>query len=278
MNRLLLTAFILLTANGMAWAQDASADELKKGVNFLETETYSEEANQKLLKMYEGLRVADVSDGMDMVGLPNVGLVDESIMPEWENTDDMSHTFQGIALTVRYVPTQKSPVPPDTMSFSEWEGWFYSQHSAEPFTKILQDGHAVMIDDAEHRDIGSIGSYNILHWYNLGARGVVTDASARDTDEIAKQGVPLYLKKRGRGIRPGRNVLESINKPIVIGGVTVKPGDVVVADGDGVIVVPRRVAEEVAKHARSVLKGDKEARRNLYKEMGRELDQTVKED
>ena len=150
------------------------------------------------------------------------------------------------------------------MSFSEWEGWFYNQHSAEPFAEIIQDGHAIMIDDAEYRDIGSIGSYNILDWYKRGARGVVTDASSRDTDEIAKQGVPLYLKKRGRGIRPGRNVLESVNQPIVIGGVTVKPGDVVVADGDGVIVVPRRVAEEVARYAREVKKGDMEARRSLY--------------
>lgn len=278
MKRLLLTVLILVWAGGIAKAQQASPDELKKGVNFLETETHSEEANQKLLRMYEGLRVADVTDGMDMVGLPNVGLVDESIHPEWEDTEDMSHTFRGIALTVRYVPTQKSPVPPDTMTFPEWEGWFYSQHSAEPFADIIQDGHAIMIDDAEHRDIGSIGSYNILDWYRKGARGVVTDAASRDTDEIAKQGVPLYLKKRGRGIRPGRNELESVNKPIVIGGVTVKPGDVVVADGDGVIVVPRRVAKEVAQYAREVMEGDMEARRSLYEDMGWELDETVKKD
>ncbi len=57
------------------------------------------------------------------------------------------------------------------------------------------------------------GSYNIMAWQSAGAVGVVTDATARDTDEIATQKVPLYFRKPGRGIRPGRNVVESVNRP-----------------------------------------------------------------
>jgi len=128
----------------------------------------------------------------------------------------------------------------------------------------------------EEADIGSIGSYNILDWYASGAVGVVTDARARDTDEIAIEQVPLYFRGIGRGQRPPRNLLESVNRPVSIGGVLVCPGDVVIADGDGVIVVPRRVAEDVAHHARNVLDSDKEARRSLYKKLGKKLDKTVK--
>jgi regulator of RNase E activity RraA len=65
--------------------------------------------------------------------------------------------------------------------------------------------------------------------------------------------VPAYFKRLARGIRPGRNELESVNRPVTCGGVLVRPGDVVVADGDGVVVVPRERASEVAQAARQFL-------------------------
>ena len=141
---------------------------------------------------------------------------------------------------------------------------------------MIKPGTAIVIDDVEDKDIGSIGSNNILYWYKLGAVGVVTDAGARDTDEVGLEGVPLYLRFKGRGIRPGRNEIESVNRPVSIGGVLVCPGDVVVGDGDGVVVVPRAVAEQVAKYASEILTKDKAGRKGLYESLGRPLDKTVK--
>ncbi|HEX2101391.1 MAG TPA: RraA family protein, partial [Candidatus Synoicihabitans sp.] len=123
---------------------------------------------------------------------------------------------------------------------------------------------------------GSIGSNNIMAWKVRGCVGVVTDATARDTDEIVTQQVPLYLRRPGRGIRPGRNEVESVNRPVVVGGVLVVPGDVIVADGDGVIVVPRAQATRVAAYAKKILAGDKEGRRNLYRQLGLPEDASVK--
>jgi len=60
-----------------------------------------------------------------------------------------------------------------------------------------------------------------------------------------------------------------------VGGVIVHPGDVVVADGDGVIVVPRKMAFDVARYAHRELANDKAGRRQLYEELGMELDETV---
>ena len=105
---------------------------------------------------------------------------------------------------------------------------------------------------------------------------MVTDAGARDTDEVALERVPLYVRKKGRGIRPGRNEIESVNRPVSIGGVLVCPGDVVIGDGDGVVVVPRAVAEQVAKYANEILTKDKAGRKALYESLGRPLDKTVK--
>jgi regulator of RNase E activity RraA len=98
--------------------------------------------------------------------------------------------------------------------------------------------------DGESR---SIGSSNIRSWQRLGMRGVITSGGLADSDEIIHHKVPAYYKRLARGIRPGRNELESVNRPINLGGALVRPGDVVVADGDGVVVVPREHAEEVAK-------------------------------
>lgn len=267
---------IILMGPMLVFGQIANSKDLEKGINFIRVPTYSQEENEQILKLYEGLRVADVSDGMDRVGLQNVGLVNPQIRAAWKDLETLKHQFRGIALTVRYVPSNLSNRPEANKDFDSWLSNFYTSYSSEAFISIIKSGHVVVIDDVEDADIGSIGSFNILSWYASGAVGVVTDARARDTDEIVLEQVPLYFRGEGRGERPGRNMLESVNRPVSIGGVLVCPGDVVVADGDGVIVVPRRVAESVAIHARKILENDKKARRNLYEKLGLKLDRSVK--
>ncbi len=259
-----------------ALGQEQTQQDMQKGFNFIETKVYTDEEDAWMLKLYDRLRVADVSDGMDRVGLPGTGLVDPAIHADWVDSKDLSHQFRGIAVTVRYVPTQRPDRPQPGESFQDWESHFYNAYSHEAFAKLIRPGTAVVIDDVEEKDVGSIGSYNILYWKSLGAVGVVTDATSRDTDEIAIEKVPLYLRKKGRGIRPGRNELESVNRPVSIGGVLVCPGDVVVADADGVIVVPRAQAEQVAKAARDILDKDKDARKQLYQKLGIPADKTIK--
>lgn len=272
--QLFLYIYICLTSHVLS--QEIDKTELEKGMNFIETKIYSDEENAGILKLFEELRVADVSDGMDMVGLPGTGLVDPAIHADWIDLENLSHQVRGVAVTARYVPTQRPDRPTSGEDFQKWEGHFYGTYSHEAFAEVIKPGTFIVIDDVEEKDIGSIGSYNILFWHSRGAVGVVTDASARDTDEIAIEKVPLYLRKKGRGIRPGRNELESVNRPVVIGGVLVCPGDIIVADGDGVIVVPRGVAEEVAKYASEILKRDKAARKYLYESLDMPLDKTVK--
>ena len=83
--------------------------------------------------------------------------------------------------------------------------------------------------------------------------GVVTSGGPADSDEIIVERVPAYYRRLARGIRPGGNELESVNRPVTCGGVLVRPGDVVIADGDGVVVVPRENAAEVAQASRQFL-------------------------
>jgi regulator of RNase E activity RraA len=256
---------------------DAQVSDYRAGHNFIETKVYSEREDREILDAFDGLRVADVSDGMDFAGLKNVGLMDAEIHALWKDTEKYAHRFAGIAVTVRYVPTQK-PAEGGDMSYDEyraWEGAWYNELSPEPFVELIRPGTAIIIDEAPDADVGSIGSFNILAWQIAGAVGVVTDATARDTDEIVTEKVPLYFRKPGRGIRPGRNEVESVNRPVVVGGVLVNPGDVIVADGDGVIVVPRAKALEVAEFAHEIIEADKEGRRSLYEQLGREKDASL---
>ena len=252
-------------------------ETLRAGKNFIPTKVYSAQDDEQIIKLFEGLRVADVSDGMDKVGLTNTGLMSPEIHALWKDTQHFKHRFIGIAVTVRYVPTNKPPAPPmETKAFNRWVGQWYGKLSSEPFVPLLRKGTALVIDDAPDSDVGSIGSNNIMGWTLRGCVGVVTNATARDTDEIITEKIPLYFRKVGRGIRPGRNEIESVNRPIVCGGVLVEPGDVIVADGDGVIVVPRAKAKEVAEYAQAVIEGDKAGRRSLYKKLGLPPDDSLK--
>ena len=277
---LCLSTLLLIESmgNGNFSAQtEKRADLLIRGKNFIETEIYTQEDDLRILKLFEGIRVADASDGMDKVGLHGIGLVSPKVMPLWKDTEGFTHRIAGIAVTARYVPTQKPPagkMAPET--FDEWEGQFYTKYSSEPFVDLVRKGTVLVIDDAEDADVGSIGSYNILDWVSRGCLGVVTDGCARDTDEIILEKIPLYFLGPGRGIRPGRNEIESVNRPVVIGGVLVMPGDVILADGDGVIVIPREHAEKVALYAREVIEKDKAARRELYKSLGLKEDKSIK--
>lgn len=255
-------------------ANDSKGADYRSGHNFMPTEVFTAEQDQAVLQTFQGLRVADVTDGMDFAGLKGIGLMDPEVHALWKDPENFGHRFIGIAVTVRYVPTQR-PAQGGDMSYEDfraWEGNWYNELSPEPFMDLIRQGTAIVIDEAPDADVGSIGSYNILAWHLAGAVGVVTDATARDTDEIITQKIPLYFRKPGRGIRPGRNELESVNRPVVVGGVLVHPGDVVVADGDGVVVVPRRAALEVAGFAHRIIEADKAGRRDLYEQSGRKQD------
>jgi regulator of RNase E activity RraA len=274
--RIISFAALILSVAIAARAAD-DTERLRAGATLMATQVHSLDDDRKVLKAFEGLRVADVSDGMDFVGLQDIGLVNSEIHSLWKDTVNYSHRIIGIAVTVRYVPTQQPPAGKRSEAdFDKWVGDFYNQRTPEPFVPLLREGSVVVIEEAPETDVGSIGSNNIMNWKLHGAVGVVTSNTCRDTDEIIAEKVPLYLKRVGRGIRPGRNEVESVNRPIVVGGVLVMPGDVVVADGDGIIVVPRAVALEVARYAHKVIDSDKNARRDLYKKLGLPEDKSTK--
>jgi 4-hydroxy-4-methyl-2-oxoglutarate aldolase len=256
------TAAVMLSAPAAA-QQPAERTIPDKVQLFIPYKDYSPEDNKRVLDVYKYLRVADVSDGMDVVGLQNIGLVNPEIHALWMDTENFTHRIAGIAVTARYVPTNRREPRMDDKTIGQW----YSTITSEAFMKVLTPGSVLVIDAMEDGESRSIGSSNIMSWKKLGMVGLVTSGGLADTDEIVYEKVPTYFRRLARGIRPGRNELESVNRPVTIGGVLVRPGDVVVADGDGVVVVPRERAIEVADAALPFL--DNIGRERYIRETGK---------
>src|SRR2546426_8631970 len=120
--------------------------ELRSGRSFLATPVFSEDEDRKLLALFEGLRVADTTDGMDAVGLQNVGLMDPEIRPLWKDAKTFRHRFIGIAVTARYVPTNRAQAGKrPTREYDDWAGDWYDKLSSEPFEAVLRKGSALVI-------------------------------------------------------------------------------------------------------------------------------------
>jgi regulator of RNase E activity RraA len=224
---------------------------------------------QKLLDAFAALRVADVRDGMDTVGLFRTGSMSPAIRPLWRTR------ACGVARTARYV-RYSGPLPAQTGDayWEEYVRWYYQEICPYPWMAQVQPGDFCVIDQSG-LPVGLLGSSNTLSGIKRGGRGYVTNGGARDTDEIILQKVPFWTEACVHPMVQCRLQFESMDGAVVVGGVTVNPGDVVVADGDGVIVVPREVALDVAHYADAEHKRDVASRRKSYQELGLPLDETV---
>ena len=247
-------------------------------------EIVSDVSDEVLLQLYDGARVNDVVDGLVTCGYMDVGVMDRSIAPLWRDVHTMEHRIAGIALTVRYGPTNRPKHPGSDLTkpenyndYRDWRGMWYNDLSSEPFVPLIKKGTIIVMDNKDDNDTGTTGSNNILGWQAQGAVGLVAAGGVRDIDEVIRQKNPVYMdyNKRGRGERIGRNEFIDMQRPVVVGGVLVYPGDVVVADSDGVVVVPRRVAVRVGQIAYMELVDDMAGRKSKYEETGRKLDDTV---
>ena len=275
---------ILMSCIPVTEAQKSNAPRLTtpEGVRLLKNKSFddSEQARKEILELYKDLRLTDVLDGMDMIGLQDIGLMDKDIRPLWRDVEKFSHRVVGFAITVRHVPTD---VRVGQNSFPDLEGFrkFKSQQykrAPDAWLGAAKPGDIVVIDAGGIPECGFIGSNNSLGWAEKGVVGVVTNGGARDTDEIVKvKKISVYCKNgySSRGVRPGRLIAESYNFPINCAGVLIYPGDLVVADGDGVLVVPREHVLQVGKIAREIHIGDEKSRAKRFERLGIQPDETV---
>jgi 4-hydroxy-4-methyl-2-oxoglutarate aldolase len=121
----------------------------------------------------------------------------------------------------------------------------------------VRPGEVLVITMPEPAPFGAVGELIVLQAQARGAAGMLVDVAVRDIAELKEIGLPIWARfVRVRGTKkanPGR-----LDVPVVVGGATIRPGDVVVMDVDGVVVVASETVEEVAKAARA--REEKESR------------------
>jgi regulator of RNase E activity RraA len=147
----------------------------------------------------------------------------------------------GEAYTLRYIPARE-----DRNQISVF------QNRAHPQRKAIEDcppGAVLMIDSRKDARAASAGSILVTRLMVRGAAGIVTDGGFRDSPEIAQLTMPAYHHRPSAPTNLTLHEAIEINGPIGCGDVAVFPGDVIVGDGEGVIVVPAGIADDVAAEA-----------------------------
>lgn len=183
--------------------------------------------DQELAALFAGLDTPGVSDAMDKLGLPGQCL---GIAP----LANYAGCVAGPAFTVKYVSASTPP------------------GSVGDFIDDVAEGDVVVIDNNGRTDCTVWG--DIMTQY-AGARKIaatVIDGVCRDVSKALGDGYPVFSK--GRYMRTGKDrvQVEATNVPVSIGGARVCSRDIVVADANGVVVVPRERAREVAATARQI--------------------------
>ena len=147
----------------------------------------------------------------------------------------------GEAFTLRYIPARE-----DLDQVSAFEN---PEHPQRKAIETVPPGQVLVMDCRGETRAASAGNILVTRLRVRGGAGIVTDGSLRDTVDIAAQDFPVY----GAGSAAPLNLVchhaVDLNQPIACGGVAVFPGDVVVGDGEGVVVIPRHLADEVARDA-----------------------------
>jgi 4-hydroxy-4-methyl-2-oxoglutarate aldolase len=126
------------------------------------------------------------------------------------------------------------------------------QHLGTLPIDAAQPGDVIVIDNGGRPDTSCWGGLLALAAKTKGISGVVIDGACRDIDESRDVGFPVYARGAVPMTARGRVMQESYNQEIQFAGVQVHPGDLVIADGSGVVIIPRSRGEEVVREGEAV--------------------------
>ena len=182
-----------------------------------------------------GVSVATITTALFKCGLRNQFIQDvHPLNPGLGN-------MVGEAFTLRYIPAREDLNP---------IGVFKDR--AHPQRKAIEEcppGAVMVIDSRKDARAASAGSILVARLMKRGCAGIVTDGGFRDSPDIAKLAIPAYHERPASPTNLTRHQALDINVPIGCGDAPVFPGDVIVGDAEGVVVIPAHLADEIAAEA-----------------------------
>ncbi|WP_345217909.1 fumarylacetoacetate hydrolase family protein [Georgenia halophila] len=176
--------------------------------------------------------VATLAQLMRKRGLNNVSI-------DGLHTTQPGKRLVGTARTLRYVPNRED-------LFKSHGGGYNAQ---KRLFDDLKAGEVVVIEARQDAGAGTLGDILALRARHLGAAGIVTDGAVRDADVITDSGVPTYFAGPHPAVLGRRHVPWSFDETVACGGTTVQPGDIIVGDGDGVLVIPPDIVHDLVAEA-----------------------------
>ena len=147
----------------------------------------------------------------------------------------------GEAYTLRYIPARED--------IDVIEVFKDPSHPQRKAVEAIPPGQVLVMDCRGDASVASAGSILVTRMMIRGAAGVVSDGGLRDSMEIAQMPFPTYCAGPSAPTNLIKHHAVDLNVPIGCGGVPVFPGDVLVGDGEGVVVIPAEIADSVAQEA-----------------------------
>ena len=186
-----------------------------------------------------GVSTATLCTALFKRGLRNQFI--QQVLPVNTQRDPKTLNMVGEAYTLRYIPAREDLNPITVF-----------QDRAHPQRKAVEEcppGAVFVIDSRKDARAASAGSILVTRLMVRGVAGIVTDGGFRDSPEIAQLPFPAYHQRPSAPTNLTVHQALDINVPIGCGDVAVWPRDVVVGDGEGVVVIPATIADEIAAEA-----------------------------
>lgn len=148
-------------------------------------------------------------------------------------------TMVGPAFTLRYIPAREDRNP---IAVFRDRG-----HKQRVAIETCPPGHVLVMDARKDARAATAGSILITRLALRGAAGVVSDGGVRDATGIAALDMPAYFARPSAPTNLTLHEAIALNEPVACGDVAVFPGDIMLGDGDGVMVIPAHLADEIAE-------------------------------